>query len=483
MADGAPFSHQATPVPLPTESSFVRPRPPSGLTRRIESFFVRHRRFLPLVHAAMFVLFMALLTLPLLADPPPDHAGPFDHIASFANYLIWGLWFPLVFISVVVTGRSWCGLLCPMGAASEWGNRIGRQRPIPAWLRWPGTPVVSFVIVTIWGQTLGVRDHALSMAILFGTVLLAAVVIGLLYGRRQRTWCRHACPIGLMLGVYARLGATDFAPKRPQATGVTWTERTVCPTMIDIDGKVESRHCIECFRCVSPRAPGGLFLRFRPPGEEVAAIGRHHANLSEVMFLFSGTGAALGGFLWLVLDSYQRLRQAVGDWAIDHEWYWLGEPGPSWLMAVYPDEREVFRWLDFCLISGYMLGWLAAITALLSLTTATMATLAGRVGARGSWRQRFIELGYQYAPMAMVSLVLGLAAGLFRNLSFLGLGPHAIAMVKGGLFAGGGLWSLLLGERLLAAQGVAGRWRLPVLLPGLVGTAAVGAAWYPALFS
>jgi hypothetical protein len=454
----------------------------AAVAKGIEGFFFRHRRRIVLVHGAMFVAFVGLLAVPLFFGPPPEHAGPLDHVATFANYVIWGLWFPLVFLSVIATGRSWCGLLCPMGAAAEWTNRVGLQRPIPAWLQWPGTPVVSFVIVTIWGQTLGVRDHALALAILFGTVMAAALVIGFLYGRRKRAWCRHACPIGLMLGVYGRLGAVDFSPKRPQPGAVTWTEKTVCPTMIDLDRKVECRHCIECFRCVSPKAPGGLTLRFRRPGAEIEAIAEHHANLAEVLFLFTGTGAARGGFLWLVLDSYQRLRQAVGDWAIDHEWYWLGEPGPVWLMAVYPDQREVFRWLDFFLIGGYMLGWLVLITAVLSATTLAAAWLAGRVGGVGTLSRRFVELGYQYAPVAMVSLLVGLAGGLFRNLHYLGLDDGGIALVKAALFAAGALWSLYLGWRLLAAQGIPGRWRWLPLLPGATGSLAVGAAWYPAIF-
>ena len=459
-----------------------RPGALPGLVARAEALMVRYRDHVALVHALMFALFVALLGLPLFFDPPPELAGPFDHIARFANFLIWGLWFPLVFVSVVLTGRSWCGLLCPMGAAAEWTNSIGLKREIPRWLRWPGTPVVSFLIVTIWGQTLGVRDHALAMAILFGTTMGAAMLVGFVYGRRKRAWCRHACPIGLMLGGYSRLGAVDFSPKRPAPGAVTWTERTVCPTMIDLDHKVESRHCIECFRCVSPKAPGGLYLRLRHPGAEIEDVRDHHANLSEVMFLFMGTGTALGGFLWLVLDSYQRLRQAVGGWAIDHDLFWLGEPGPVWLMAVYPNEREVLRWLDFFLISGYMLGWLALMTALLSATTAAAAWLSGRAGGTGSFRQRFTELGYLVAPVAMVSLLIGLAGGLFHTLQTLGLGSGGVALLKGALFVAGMLWSLRLGWRLLARQEVPARRRWLALIPGALGSLAVGAAWYPAIF-
>ena len=143
-------------------------RPPScnetraapGLVGRfavaIESFFVRFRPYLPWVHAAMCVVFVVIMVLPLLLPDPPESATPLTHFTTFANYAVWGLWIPLLFLSVIFTGRSWCGLLCPMGAASEWVNKIGLQRPIPGWLRWEGTPVIGFIATTVLGQTLGV---------------------------------------------------------------------------------------------------------------------------------------------------------------------------------------------------------------------------------------------------------------------------------------------------------------------------------------
>ena len=167
----------------------------------IEAFFVRFRAYLPWVHAAKCVVFVAIMVVPLLLPDLPENATPLTHFTTFANYAVWGLWFPLLFLSVIFTGRSWCGLLCPMGAASEWVNKIGLQRPIPGWLRWEGTPVISFIVTTILGQTLGVRDHAEAAAGVFGGTTAAALLIGFLYGRKKRAWCRHACPIGRVLGL------------------------------------------------------------------------------------------------------------------------------------------------------------------------------------------------------------------------------------------------------------------------------------------
>jgi len=448
----------------------------------IEAFFVRHRRKLKWVHAAMFVSFLAVIVVPLLLPDPPEDATPLNHFTVFANYVMWGVWFPLVFLSVIVTGRSWCGLLCPMGAASEWVNGVGLQRAIPRWLSWEGTPVVSFLFITILGQTVGVRDHPEAIAEVFGGTMLAAVLIGFIYGRRKRAWCRHMCPIGLLLGIFSRLGAVQFTPRRKLPGGDARTEKGPCPTMIDIARKKESRHCIECFRCVNVKARGGLNLRLRRPGEEIERIGAHHPNAAETWFFFLGTGIVLGAFLWPVLPAYQDLRMAAGEWVLEHDMVWVAEPGPAWLMSVHPERREMFRWLDFFTIVVFMVGFMTAVTAALALTTAAAARLSGRFGGGSSFKARFIELGYQYAPVAMISLIIGLGGELFEAMRWVGLGAAGIGYAKGLAFAAALAWSIFLGDRILRYQGVVPPRRWIPLAPGVAGSVLIGTAWWPAIF-
>lgn len=447
----------------------------------VEGFFVRWRGALRWVHMVMFALFLTIIAGPLLLPEPPSGATTFTHLSPFASYVLWGVWFPLVFLSVIVTGRSWCGLLCPMGAAAEWGNKVGPQWAIPRWLRWEFMPVASFLVITILGQTVGVRDHPEAAAGVFGGTMVAAIVIGFLFGRRRRAWCRHLCPIGLLLGIFSRLGAVEFRPVNRLPGGDTYTEKGVCPMMIDLPRKEESRHCIECFRCVNPGAKAGLRLALRRPGIEVEDIRNHHANPVEVWFLFLGTGIALGGFLWTILPLWQDLRQIVGEWAIGQGWYWIGEPGPSWLMSVHPDRREVFVWLDFLLIVGFMGAVMAALTAGLAACTGLAAWLAGRVGGDAGFHRRFTELGYQCAPVAMVSLVVGLGGALFEPLRALA-GTEAVGLAKGLFFMMGLGWSLWLGDRILRAQGIGPAWRWLPLLPGFAGSLLVGFGWWSAIF-
>jgi hypothetical protein len=349
---------------------------------------------------------------------------------------------------------------------------------VPAWLRWEGTPIATFLVVTILGQTVGVRDYPSAILEVFGGTLLAALVIGFLYGQgsRKRAWCRHACPIGLLLGVFSRLGPIDLVPKRPEPGGDAYDARGLCPTMIDLRRKTESRHCVMCARCVAPQKAGGLAVRLRRPGTELADIAHHHPAASEIWFLFLGTGVALGGFLWLVLPAYQSLRLALVSWAIDNGHTWLGEPGPAWLMVVHPEAREVFVWLDFFLIIGWMIGVMLALTAVLALLQAAGAWLAGRLGASGDFRARFVALSYQVAPAAMISLLLGLGIDLFKLLPTSLAGPVKTAALLLAL-----VWGAALGRRILAGMGVHGARAAAAMLPGLAGGLVIIAAWWPAV--
>jgi hypothetical protein len=252
--------------------------------------------------------------------------------------------------------------------------------------------------------------------------------------------------------------------------------------MIDLNHKAESRHCIECFRCIHPEAKGGLKLIARWPGTEVAQIRKYNPNAAEIWFLFLATGLSIGGFLWLVLPQYDRLRQLVGTWAIQHGWYWIGISGPAWLMSVHPGGREIYTWLDFFMITVFMLTCAVALTAVLAALTSLSSWIAGTLGADLRFRARFVEQAYAYMPVAMVSLVIGLGSELFDALPLVGVPTAFIPAIKLGLFGLGVLWSLVLGRQLLVGQGLRGAKRSLVLLPLFAGVVAIGLAWWPAIF-
>lgn len=440
---------------------------------------MRHKKAFAWLHTGAFILFMILIAGPLFLPDPPEHARIWEHLAVFAREAIWTVWFPLVFLSVVFTGRSWCGLMCPMGAASEWVNKVGLKQAIPRWIEWPGTPIMSFLIVTVWGHGLGVRDHPEAMAWIFGTTMAAALIIGFLYGNNKRAWCRHMCPIGLMLGVFSRLGMLTFTPKRPKEGPEQIADKTVCPTRISLPHKKESRHCIACFRCVSPCAKGGLALAIRPPGQEIANIRYNNPNVAEVIFLFLATGIALGGFMWVSLPSYQEFRQWAGLFCLEHGLGGLLAPGAPWLVSVHPERREVLLWLDALLIGSYMLAWMLGI-ALLMAGVAYAVTRITHHAAKQPFGERFVELGYHLIPVAMVSLLIGLGGNLFQVAGNALLGDTLTRAVKAAIILASAFWGVWLCRSILKRQEIAAS---PLALTvSSAGNLGLAACWWPAIF-
>jgi hypothetical protein len=331
-----------------------------------------------------------------------------------------------LFLSVIFFGRLWCGVFCPQGALSEYAGRKGLNFAPPAWLFKGWLPLSSFVVVTVIGQTLGVRDYAAAALEVFLATTVLAVAVGFLFASERRLWCRSLCPVGPLLGVLARLGMAGFEKEN----GVHPCQ---CPTFINTQSKSSSSNCIECFRCAGP---GGLRLTFRRPGKEIEEIGKRGGDIWEAVFLFCVTGLTLGAFYWLASPVYIQYKQTLGGLALNAGLAdVIGKSGPWWTMVNYPEAGEVFNLLDVVSISTFMLLFMASTAAALFSLTALSSILTGK-GLDG-----VKEVGYVYAPVALVSLILGLGAALFD----VALGET----LKKTLFIAAVLWSVWLSYRVV----------------------------------
>lgn len=435
--------------------------------RIIEDFFVRHRGKFVYIHTGMFILFSVLILVPALLPLPMEDSTIWNNFTLLARFLIWGLWFPLLLLSVIFFGRLWCGLLCPHGALSEYASKKGLNRPIPKWIRWGGVPIASFVLITTFGQLVSIREYPLAALEVLGGTMIIAVLVGFLYANGKRPFCRYLCPLGPLLGIFSRLGAVSFE------RGGRNSKAYPCPTFINTMKKAESSNCIECFKCVNPGVPGSLHLEIRRPGLEIEKIKERRPNFWEVIFLFSATGLALGAFHWLVNPLYIQYKQAIGGILLNLDLGdWIGWSGPWWMMVNYPEAGDVFNLVDFISITSFMLLSMAGIAMILFLLTALSALL---LRDKDSLMVTITRLGYLYAPVALVSLVIGLGLILFQSLGALGLSREAIQIIQGIFFAGSGMWSLYLAVRVHGGLNLA-------IIPNILGIGFVALAWYQALF-
>lgn len=427
---------------------------------RIEKFLVRNRERFGYIHFGMLILFLALFLAPPFLPAPSEEATPCNSLVIFAKFAVWAAWFPLLFLSVILFGRAWCGIFCPQGALSEFLNKKGLNRATPKWMRWEGTPIVSFIVITIFGQLVGVRDYPKPMLLIFGGTTILAALLGYIYTKGRRAWCRHLCPVGLLLGIFSRLGIVGI--ERGEKNGA----KVVCPTYINLSTKLSARHCIECMRCVNPGTPGSLHLKLRMPGHEIEEVSKREPDIYEVIFLFLATGLALGGFHWLVNPFYLKFKGFIGVKILDTGLgEFIGRSAPWWVMVNYPERGDILAWIDFVSISSFMLSSMLLIGGILFILTFISALLTPPL-AKG----RVSILGYTYAPVAMISLILGLGTELFPLLSLAGLQGSMVKGIKLSTLSIGAIWSLYLNYRLLDGKFIA-------QIPNILGIALVTWAW------
>lgn len=392
----------------PAQGQFVPAR-----SSRLDRVFLAARPYLKWIQASFLLLFFVILLMPLLLGTMPIGPAPLEDAGTLSAVLLWGVWLPMLLITAVAAGRLWCGLLCPMGATSEWMSKIGLKRPIPNWLKWSGVPLVSFILISVLNEASGADGDPVALAILFGTLFVLAVSVGLVYGQEKRAWCRHACPIGMTLGVSARLSGLTFTPKQKQPGGERYTEKTLCPTMIDLKRKSESRHCLACGQCIAPNSRGGLTARLRPLGSEVLSVARTNPRLVEVLFLFAAIGIAVS----ILLEDVSGVEEAVH--AIG-----LGEG----MLAT----------------AVYILAVDAAAVAVLSLMTALIALALLSHQGQVPWSARFYRVGYAFSPLSIAMLLLCMCGVAFETLELLVISAEAVLALKGAIVALAVIWGIVL---------------------------------------
>ncbi len=454
-------------------------KPFNKLAHKIEDIITANRRIIVCIHWVMFLLFIALILIPPFLQNPPEDATALNNFTLFVKFILWGLWFPLLLLSVIILGRAWCGLLCPQGAVSEYISMRGVDKRPPSWITWEGTPILSFIFVTILGQLVGVRDYPLPMLEIFGGTMVVAFIIGFIYTSKHRTWCRFLCPIGLLLGIFSRLGMVNFEGKLSKRKNVSSWKKTLCPTFIDLSKKSTSRYCIECFKCANWKNPNTLKLSFRKPGKEIEEIAKSDPFIYEILFLFSVIGIALGAFHWQADVLFKDYKWILGSFFLDHGLGgFIGKSGPWWIMSNYPELGEVFNWLDVISITTYMLGFIFLFLGVLSFLNYISTLFVYRdikKTKKLSKKEIFIQLGYIYTPVALLSLFLGLGGSLFQSMKLFGLDDTLIYVIKSSLFFAGLLWSLYLAYKIIKSHGAKNIF-LP-FVPQFIGVIIVFYGW------
>lgn len=421
--------------------------PPAGarsLPGRLGEALGRHRTAILVLQWLVVLVYLVLVIAPAFLPLPPAEAHLWDNLRLFAQFAFWGLWWPGVMLATLALGRVWCGVLCPEGALSEWASHFGRGKAVPRWLKWPGWPLFAFVATTLYGQLVSVYEYPQAALLVLGGSTVAAVAVGLLYGRDRRIWCRYLCPAS---GVFALLA--KIAPLHYRVDRAAWDRaegpqpRVACAPLVDIRRMTSASECHACGRCQGHR--GAVTLAARVPGAELLDPRSPAAPVEAATLLFGVLGVATAAFTWSMSPWFVAAKQTLAEWLVARDWYApLADDVPWWLLTHYPEANDLFTWLDGGLIAAWILGGGALIGLALWLPLRAAAAVA---------RQPWPRLALTMAPLGGISVFLGLSMLTLSHLKaegvlVPGLGPLRIAGLALGV-----AWSLWLAYRLVTPLG------------------------------
>ncbi len=448
------------------------PLPRRPWLQRLGDFMQARRKLIQGIQWTVVVFYLTLLIWPAFLPLPKDYVHFYGNLVLFAQFLFWGIWWPFVMLSMILLGRVWCGVFCPEGALSEWSSHHGLGHTIPHWMRWGGWPFVAFMLTTIYGQLVSVYEYPKPALLILGGSTIAAMLVGFIYGRGKRVWCRHLCPANGVFSLLSRLapihfqvdrGAWKQAPRRTPAVD--------CAPLINIRAMTGNKACHMCGRCSGYR--DAVSLEPRSPNAEILSIEKEDANHWDILLLLFGMlGVATGAFQWSASPWFVQMKESIAGWLIKRNSFWLlNDNAPWWLLTHYPQTNDVFTWLDGVSILLYIGAMAISIGGLILAGL----WLAGRILKEEDplpWR-----LGYALTPLAGLSIFLGLSSLTLGIIKAEHIDLIGIPELRASLLILAYVWSASLLWRLLTQQKIA-RWRqLTAWAVIMSSTSLVGLSW------
>ncbi len=316
---------------------------------------------------------------------------------NLATKLTWTIWWAGIIFTFFLVGRLWC-LACPFGALNEWTARLAAPaRRLPAAFRniWWATGL--FVLLTWADEQLGVVRSPWVTAVIVLAFAGLAVGVGLFFERRS--FCRHLCPIGGLIGIYAMTAPVELraargavcAADRDKSCYRGSADAPGCP-MFEFPGAMDrNNYCNLCGRCVTGCHHGNLVLRLRSLGQDLWAAKRRWLDESYLAIVLVG--------LTLVVTA-EMLAAWPG---------WMSALA-RWLPGVVRESLKPATYLRL-VESAVLLGGSLVVGPLLLLGAAALADRAARPHGLGL-RRTFVTFGYMFVPI-------GLAMHLAHNLAHL----------------------------------------------------------------
>jgi len=271
---------------------------------------------------------------------------------NLTTLLVWGLWWPLLIVGVLLLGRAWC-TVCPLELVTNLcrraAARVGfRGTGLPRWMR---SGVLILLVYVLLQILVAVWDlHRNPVAMVF---------------RDPRAFCKAFCPAGLQLDAYGRYAPFNIAPKDEETCAACATKDCIDP---DLRSRFDRRSCPHCIRPDARAADDGCVLCLQ------CAKVCPHANV---------------GLGWLKPDKGPRAQRPLG-WATAVFVLLAGGFVMHELFSEVKSFNEVFHWIPQRITdaTGIPFGWTEALWFLAIIPAVLLGVTALAGVFSGGWRPR-----------------------------------------------------------------------------------------------
>lgn len=209
-----------------------------------------------------------------------------DGQRNIATVFTWTLWWSLIIFTFIIAGRFWC-MMCPFAVLGDLAQKfISLNKKLPRWLQNMGLQTLGFILLT-WAFTImAFSSKPIITASVIVVILIATIVFSMIYQRRS--FCRHLCPIGAVIGIYSMAAPIELRAYKEKICEVhkQKTCGDACPMLESPYHMDNNVYCNLCMKCQPACPSSNLGLRLRTFGKDIyASIHKTTAEAMAVLFL------------------------------------------------------------------------------------------------------------------------------------------------------------------------------------------------------
>ncbi len=208
-----------------------------------------------------------------------------DGRKNVATIYTWTLWWTIIIFSFIVIGRFWC-TMCPFAAIGDFAQKLlSFNKKLPKVFQNMGIQAAGFIVLTLLFTLMAFQRSPFITSSVIVVILLATVVFSVIYERRS--FCRHLCPIGAVIGLYSTVTPFEISPvdnrkcnKHPDKTCAK-----ACPMLEEPQHGGSNVYCDFCMKCIEACPFDNLSLKLRPAGTELVRPARPKAPIQALASL------------------------------------------------------------------------------------------------------------------------------------------------------------------------------------------------------